>query len=80
MRWVDNLSKPFFRLAVVEAEGVHKVRSKHPIFVDFLGDGRDPVQEVNALGQKGFRVLLGAGIGSFVANFLLIAYLTKTEA
>lgn len=79
VRWVDNLAKPFFRLAVIEAEGVHSISAKHPIFVKYFADGTDPVVDVNSLGQKGFSMFFSAAIGMFVLNIAVVAGLAKHD-
>jgi len=58
----DNL-RPNFRLAVVEAEGVHKVVSTHPLFFYWL---HDPVKELNHLKHKGYKGFIIAMISSFL--------------
>jgi len=59
----DNL-RPNFRLAVLEAEGVHeKVVSTHPLFFYWL---HDPVKELNHLKHEGYKGFIIAMIASFL--------------
>lgn len=76
LRWVDD-SVAFFRLAVLEAEGIHEIKSPHPLFFRFYQDGRDPEQIVATYAQEGLRntfVLLGA---VFLANVSIMVYGAK---
>lgn len=72
LRLMHDELRPNFRLAVLEAEGVHKIISTHPIFFYWL---QDPVKEMAHMkhqGYKGFVLLMivtffGSMLSSFCA-------------
>jgi len=70
LRLMQDELRPNFRLAVLEAEGVHKIISTHPIFFYWL---HDPVKEMTHMknkGYKGFVLLMIVGFfGSMLSTF-----------
>jgi len=76
LRLMHDEQRPNFRLAVLEAEGVHKMVSTHPIFVTWL---HDPVKEISHIKHKGFRGFVLLMIVSFFGN-ALAAYLSMKWA
>jgi len=71
LRLMHDELRPNFRLAVLQAEGVHKITSTHPIFFYWL---HDPVKEMNHMkhnGYKGFVILM---ILSFFGYMLAAAF------
>jgi len=62
--------RPNYRLAVLEAEGVHKIVSTHPIFVEWLHDPIKELKHMKSVGFRGFVLLmivsfLGYGVAAY---------------
>jgi hypothetical protein len=58
LRLMYDEQRPNFRLAVLEAEGVHKIVSTHPIFFHWLADPVKELEHVKRKGYKGFVLLM----------------------
>jgi len=71
LRLMHDEQRPNFRLAVLEAEGVHGIVSTHPIFFYWL---HDPVKEIAHVKRKGYREFVLLMIVSFF-GYTLSAYL-----
>lgn len=75
LRLMHDMQRPNFRLAVMEAEGVHKMVSTHPIFFYWL---HDPVKEIAHMKHKGFKGFVILMIGSFFffmgSSFFAVKY------
>lgn len=65
LRLMHDELRPNFRLAVLEAEGVHHIVSTHPVFFEWL---HDPVKELEHIKRKGFREFVLLMIASFFVN------------
>jgi len=76
IRAIDNHDKPFYRLAVLEAEGSHGIRSKHPLFVEFLRE-KTPEQRTVEYGRAGYINLVVSVLLIFCFNFTAIVVLAK---
>jgi len=76
LRLMHNEQRPNFRLAVLEAEGVHKIVSTHPVFFYWL---HDPVKELSHIKKKGFKEFVLLMIVSFFLS-ALAAYLSLKYA
>lgn len=76
IRFVDNHDKPFFRLAVTEAEGIHGIQSKHPIFVEFL-ENKTPERRIIEFATTGYTYLVVSVFIVFVVNFVTMIVLAK---
>lgn len=55
LRLTHDEQRPNFRLAVMEAEGVHKVISTHPLFFYWL---HDPVHELSHMKKRGYKTFI----------------------
>jgi len=78
MRQVRDDERPFFRLAVQEAEAAFQIKSEHPLFFYWM---QDPLQELEAQGDRGWRFFV-LGIFCFfgvntLAVFLAIVGFSK---
>jgi len=62
LRLMHDELRPNFRLAVLEAEGVHKIVSTHPVFFYWV---HDPVKEMAHVKHQGFRLFVVLMIVSF---------------
>lgn len=62
LRLMHDMQRPNFRLAVLEAEGVHKMVSTHPLFFYWL---HDPSKEISHMKHKGFKGFVILMIGTF---------------
>lgn len=60
LRLMRDDQRPFFRLAVQEAEAAYNIRANHPIFLTWMAD---PMLEVHAYEDNGYRYFL---LGIFV--------------
>lgn len=72
LRLMHDEQRPNFRLAVLEAEGVHKVVSTHPVFFYWL---HDPIKELSHIKRKGYREFVLLMIVSFF-GYGLAAFLS----
>ena len=77
VRWVEPQAVSFFRLAVAEAEGMHKIKSPHPIFFQFYSRGDNPAQVVAELARGAYKRLFTASVVSFFANCVFMAYVAR---
>lgn len=71
LRLAKDELRPNFRLAVLEAEGVHKIVSTHPVFFEWL---HDPVKEMNHMKRRGYKGFVILMIVSFFGYGAAAAY------
>jgi len=69
LRLMNEGKRTFFRLAIMEAEGIHHVASPHPIFMHWL---LDPVAELNSWRKKAYRIFVISMFCSFFASAISI--------
>jgi len=67
LRLMHDELRPNFRLAVLEAEGVHKIISTHPIFFYWL---QDPVKEMAHMKHQGYKGFVLLMIVTFFGSML----------
>jgi len=70
LRQVVETWRPFFHLAVIQAEGFHGVTSRHPLFFHWV---EDPVSELQSWKLSGYRVFVLVMISSFIVNAMVLA-------
>jgi hypothetical protein len=58
LRLMHDEQRPNYRLAVLEAEGVHKIISNHPLFFYWLHDPNKEIAHMKHQGFKGFVLLM----------------------
>lgn len=76
VRLLHDEDRPFYRLAVQEAEATHKIEAKHPIF--FLW-GEDPIRRTDDFQHSGYvNYFLGCaayfGLQAFIVGFAVLAF------
>eukprot|EP00405_Crypthecodinium_cohnii_P020343 CAMPEP_0206475610 /NCGR_PEP_ID=MMETSP0324_2-20121206/34193_1 /ASSEMBLY_ACC=CAM_ASM_000836 /TAXON_ID=2866 /ORGANISM="Crypthecodinium cohnii, Strain Seligo" /LENGTH=324 /DNA_ID=CAMNT_0053951023 /DNA_START=32 /DNA_END=1003 /DNA_ORIENTATION=- len=65
LRQVVNTWRPFFRLAVVQAEGMHGIQARHPLFFHWV---EDPVYELQSWKLSGYKNFMIAMVLCFFLN------------
>jgi len=69
LRLMREDHRAYYRLAVQQAEAAYKIRSPHPVFLTWM---QDPMSEVSAYQDDGYRFwLIGMG-GFFVFQLILV--------
>eukprot|EP00929_Paragymnodinium_shiwhaense_P118327 TRINITY_DN90260_c0_g1_i1.p1 TRINITY_DN90260_c0_g1~~TRINITY_DN90260_c0_g1_i1.p1 ORF type:complete len:354 (-),score=84.51 TRINITY_DN90260_c0_g1_i1:66-1127(-) len=74
LRLMDEAQRPYYRLAVLEAEGSHKIVSKHPVFYHWV---QDPLKELAGWSREGYKRFIVAQFAGFVGNAVLFAFTFK---
>jgi hypothetical protein len=70
MRLMRDDQRPFFRLAVQQAEAAFKIKAQHPVLLFWL---QDPIAEMNSYHEDGFRIyILGMLVYFFVNCFFVL--------
>jgi hypothetical protein len=69
LRLMDDRERPFFRLAVQQAEAAYGIRASHPLFFTWT---HDPVGKVNSERETGFQNFLMAIVGFFLFQLSLV--------
>jgi len=62
LRFLPDSRRPYFRLAVLQAEGAHKISSPHPLFFQWV---EDPVHTIREWKKDGYRRFLFFMLFSF---------------
>lgn len=77
LRVLDDKQRPFFRLAVQQAEATYGIRSVHPIFLHWQ---EDPTSGVRGYQDEGYKYELIGMLGHFLLQLLLVACATSQLA
>jgi Ca2+/Na+ antiporter len=78
IRAMYEWERPFYRLAVLEAEGVHDIMSKHPMFFQWVQDPIATVHRWQNIGYKRFIISMFLVFG-FNALTLAVALKFRTD-
>lgn len=71
LRQVVETWRPWFRLAVLQAEGTHGLTSRHPLFFHWV---EEPVKELNAWKLMGYRRLIIGMVITFLLNACALGF------
>lgn len=74
LRLMRDDQRPMYRLAVLEAEGVHKISSSHPLFFYWM---EDPVSEIKSFQERGYSMYLTWMFIFFFGNTAAVAIAVK---
>jgi len=78
MRLMEDNGRPFFRMAVQEAEATYKIRAKHPIFLHWM---EDPNAELARWRDKAARMfycsILSVSVFMLFSSFSIGLYLAR---
>eukprot|EP00448_Togula_jolla_P011479 CAMPEP_0170602872 /NCGR_PEP_ID=MMETSP0224-20130122/18620_1 /TAXON_ID=285029 /ORGANISM="Togula jolla, Strain CCCM 725" /LENGTH=235 /DNA_ID=CAMNT_0010927735 /DNA_START=269 /DNA_END=976 /DNA_ORIENTATION=- len=69
LRLMREDQRPFFRLAVQQAEAAYNMKATHPIFLYWM---QDPMAEINAYQDAAFKTFLLSIFGFFAFQFFMV--------
>jgi len=69
LRFLDEGKRPFFRMAVEQAEAAYGIRARHPLFFTWT---QDPLMMVSMEVAKAYRYFFGGIVSFFALNFFLV--------
>jgi len=75
LRLMRDDQRPMYRLAVLAAEGVHKITSTHPLFFYFM---EDPKSEAKSYQERGYSMFLTWMFIFFFGNAAAVALSVKS--
>jgi len=76
LRLMSDDSRAFYRLAVQQAEGAHKINAPHPLFFEWV---QDPVATLDLMADRGWRIFVMAvvcflGIDTLAVCIAIVAF------
>lgn len=74
VREASDENRPFYRMAVLEAEGIHGITSRHPIFFEWT---RDPEQNIKSRILHAYALYLISSFTHLVVNSVLLTVAVK---
>eukprot|EP00931_Biecheleriopsis_adriatica_P091965 TRINITY_DN65808_c0_g1_i1.p1 TRINITY_DN65808_c0_g1~~TRINITY_DN65808_c0_g1_i1.p1 ORF type:complete len:335 (-),score=63.05 TRINITY_DN65808_c0_g1_i1:53-1057(-) len=74
LRLMETTDVPFYRMAVIEAAGKHKIFIQHPLFFHWL---QDPVAELHDWVKRAYRRFMAVMLLSFAVSGALLSWLLK---
>merc|ERR1740139_745428 len=74
LREIVETWRPFFRMAVLQAEGTHGITSRHPVFFHWV---EDPVTEQTSWKRGGYQRFIVSMVVSFFFNAGVLSYYLK---
>lgn len=74
LRMMYDWQRPYFRLAVLEAEGAHEIMSSHPVFFYWM---EDPVATVRHWKHVGYKRFMLGMFGIFILNGCSLLFMLK---
>mmetsp|Transcript_101563 Transcript_101563/g.296052 ORF Transcript_101563/g.296052 Transcript_101563/m.296052 type:complete len:344 (-) Transcript_101563:16-1047(-) len=75
IRMLTTSTRPYYRLAVLQAEGMHGLSSTHPLFFRWV---EDPVAQIAQWKRAGVRRFLVVMYGSFFVSLACLAVVLKS--
>eukprot|EP00747_Dinoflagellata_sp_TGD_P161810 gnl/TRDRNA2_/TRDRNA2_178740_c0_seq1.p1 gnl/TRDRNA2_/TRDRNA2_178740_c0~~gnl/TRDRNA2_/TRDRNA2_178740_c0_seq1.p1 ORF type:complete len:352 (-),score=49.45 gnl/TRDRNA2_/TRDRNA2_178740_c0_seq1:75-977(-) len=77
VRLMNDEQRPFFRLAVQQAEAAHAIKANHPIFLYWTAD---PIGEINSYKDEGYKFYFIGMLVHFMFQLLCLALATMSFA
>jgi len=69
LRLMRDDQRPFYRMAIQQAEAAFNIKAQHPLLLFWL---QDPIAEMNSYHEDGFRIYLLGILIYFVANCFFV--------
>jgi len=69
LRLMDDDQRPFFQLAVQQAEAAYGITAAHPVFFHW---SQDPLKEIHMQLHRGIRYFMIGSFVFFISNFVLV--------
>jgi len=81
LRLMHEDQRPYFRLAVQQAEAAYNIKANHPVFLNWM---QDPTAEINAYQDAGFKLFVFAvftyfGVQLVSVLFIMVAFAQHSD-